>query len=85
MSRFSTVYLYESLSKIVRFIVNNGGIIYTFIGDKMIEKYLKYKFKISTFDVLESTNTTAKELAQNGEEEGTVIIAKKQTAGKGRL
>ena len=73
------------LDKTTRFIDNNDAIIYTFNGDKMIEKYLRYKFKISTFDVLESTNTTAKELAQNGADEGTVIIAKEQTAGKGRL
>ena len=73
------------LDKTTRFIDNNGVIIYTFNGDKMIEKYLNQKFKISIFDVLESTNITAKESAQNGAAEGTVIIAKEQTAGKGRL
>ena len=37
------------------------------------------------YDLLESTNITAKEEAINGADEGTVIIAKTQTAGKGRL
>jgi len=34
---------------------------------------------------LESTNITAKELAESGTEHGTVIIANHQTAGKGRF
>lgn len=32
-----------------------------------------------------STNTVAKELAQNGADEGTVVIATRQTMGKGRM
>jgi len=34
---------------------------------------------------LPSTNTTAKELAAAGASEGTVVIARRQTAGRGRL
>ena len=40
-------------------------------------------FKV--YDSLISTNKTAKELAENGAKEGTVIVAKKQTGGRGRL
>jgi BirA family biotin operon repressor/biotin-[acetyl-CoA-carboxylase] ligase len=36
-------------------------------------------------DVLESTNTTLRELAQAGEPEGTVVVAEEQRAGRGRL
>ncbi|SHI42493.1 BirA family transcriptional regulator, biotin operon repressor / biotin-[acetyl-CoA-carboxylase] ligase [Dethiosulfatibacter aminovorans DSM 17477] len=41
--------------------------------------------KIVHFDSVDSTNTAAKELADKGEEHGTVIIGEEQTAGKGRL
>lgn len=37
------------------------------------------------FDEVESTNKTAFELANTGAEEGTVVIARSQTDGKGRL
>lgn len=40
--------------------------------------------KIESFKVTDSTNIRAKQLAEFGEEEGTLIIAEKQTAGKGR-
>lgn len=39
---------------------------------------------IKTYEVLESTNVTAKEEAAKGAENGTVIVADRQTAGKGR-
>jgi BirA family biotin operon repressor/biotin-[acetyl-CoA-carboxylase] ligase len=41
--------------------------------------------KLLMVDVLESTNTTLRELAQGGEPEGTVVVAEEQRAGKGRL
>ena len=41
--------------------------------------------KIILFDELPSTNSKAKELARNGGEEGTVIIAKVQKKGRGRF
>lgn len=41
--------------------------------------------KIMYFDSLESTNTTAKDLADKGQEHGTVIVGEEQSAGKGRL
>jgi BirA family transcriptional regulator, biotin operon repressor / biotin---[acetyl-CoA-carboxylase] ligase len=41
--------------------------------------------KIFTYDSIDSTNACAKMLASNGAEEGTVVIAEFQTAGRGRL
>jgi len=40
--------------------------------------------KIESLEVTDSTNIRAKQLAEFGEEEGTLIIAEQQTAGKGR-
>lgn len=40
--------------------------------------------KIIYFESLDSTNTKVCELAHQGAEEGTVVVAEKQTAGKGR-
>ena len=40
---------------------------------------------ISSFDVVESTNTEANRLAQEGAPEGTLIVADAQTKGRGRL
>lgn len=45
---------------------------------------IKLKYKIYSFEKLESTNDKAKEIARD-EKEGTVIIAKEQTKGRGRL
>ncbi len=41
--------------------------------------------KIFTYDSIDSTNTCAKTLASAGAEEGAVVIAEYQTAGRGRL
>jgi len=41
--------------------------------------------KFFVYDALPSTNATAKELAQKGEPEGTVIISRTQTQGRGRF
>jgi BirA family biotin operon repressor/biotin-[acetyl-CoA-carboxylase] ligase len=41
--------------------------------------------KLLMLDVLESTNTTLRELARGGEPEGTVVVAEEQRAGRGRL
>jgi len=37
------------------------------------------------FDELDSTNSTAKELAHDGAEEGTIVIARTQNQGRGRF
>ena len=50
-----------------------------------IKKYLKSDFDITVFDSIESTNTYLKEKAKNGAAEGTVVIARSQSGGKGRL
>ena len=49
--------------------------------------YLKdenYASKVRVYKASESTNKTAKEMAINGHEHGTVVIADTQTSGKGR-
>ncbi len=50
-----------------------------------INKHLTCNAEIIAYDTVSSTNTVAKELAQNGAEEFTTIIANSQTKGKGRL
>ncbi len=59
-----------------------------------MEKYFAEKIKIhlndDDFDIVfldstDSTNTYAKRLAQNGAKEGTAVIAKSQSMGRGRL
>ncbi len=52
--------------------------------DKRILKSKNEKDLI-VYDKATSSNTLAKELAKNGAEEGTVVLVKSQTAGKGRL
>lgn len=42
------------------------------------------KLRIHQYPAVSSTNTTAKEMAASGAEEGVVVIAEEQTAGKGR-
>lgn len=37
------------------------------------------------YDCIDSTNSAAKEMARDGAPEGTVVVAKAQTAGRGRL
>ena len=44
-----------------------------------------WKEQIQVHEVLDSTNVYAKELARQGAAEGTVVIARSQTAGRGRL
>ena len=37
-----------------------------------------------SFQTIDSTNTYARALAADGEEEGTLVVAEEQTAGRGR-
>ena len=58
------------------------------ISKEKIESCLKTKIlgrKIHYYQVLSSTNKLAKNLALHGASEGTLVIAEKQTEGKGRL
>lgn len=50
-----------------------------------IRKHLNNNVDIILYDVASSSNTLAKELAKNGKKEGTVVIVKSQTKGRGRL
>lgn len=43
------------------------------------------RIKVYSFDTVDSTNEIAKDLAANGCDEGVVVCAERQTAGKGRL
>lgn len=47
--------------------------------------HIKLVKKLLVFDEVSSTNSTAKELAQAGAEEGTIVIARKQQHGRGRF
>jgi len=40
--------------------------------------------KVESHNIINSTNTRAKQLAELGAEEGTLVVAEEQTAGKGR-
>lgn len=40
--------------------------------------------QVESFDCVDSTNTKAKQLAEAGSEEGLLVVAEKQTGGKGR-
>ena len=50
-----------------------------------VNGYLEKPRKILVYEKEPSSNTIAKAMCQNGEPEGTVIIVKSQTEGKGRL
>ena len=62
------------------------------VPDKLLPDDIKFKLKtkiigkeIYTFTKTNSTNVLAYDIAEKGAKEGTIIIAKKQDAGKGRL
>ena len=44
-----------------------------------------WRDRILVYDVLDSTNDHARQLAKEGAPEGTVVIARQQTAGRGRM
>ncbi len=52
---------------------------------KQIENNLKQNCKILLIDNVDSTNNYLKILAEKGESENTVVIAKRQSGGKGRM
>ncbi len=55
------------------------------INKELIKTFLHHEFDITVFDCIPSTNDFAKEAAKNGAREGTVIISRTQSKGKGRL
>ena len=48
-----------------------------------ISSLLKGKFNVLVFDEVESTNVTLTRLARNSVTEGTIVIARRQSAGRG--
>ncbi len=63
--------------------INDGS-----ISQSQIEKYLTTSVlgkKIYVFDCIDSTNSYAKKLAADGVEDGALIVANQQSAGRGRL
>jgi len=59
-----------------------------FVNDFAIRHYLKTKVlgqRIHSYQSLGSTNNTAWKLAEEGAPEGTLLVADRQTAGRGRM
>jgi BirA family biotin operon repressor/biotin-[acetyl-CoA-carboxylase] ligase len=54
------------------------------LSERGITTFLHHKIPIRIYDCVESTNDIAKELAAAGAENGTVVIAERQSSGKGR-
>ena len=62
------------------------------VPDRMLPDEIQYKLntkiigkRVFAYEKIGSTNDAAKELAANGEPEGTVVFAECQTKGRGRL
>lgn len=55
------------------------------INPNIITSMLEYPLAVSVFDELASTNLTAREIARSGDRREQVIIARRQTRGRGRL
>lgn len=55
------------------------------VSPQSIKKYLNRNLDIIVLDEIDSTNNYLKKLASDGAAEGTVVVSKKQTSGKGRL
>lgn len=52
---------------------------------KYLDEQLKDSVRIEVYDCVDSTNNVVRQLAGEGAAEGTVVIAQRQTGGKGRL
>lgn len=72
--------------------VTNRGYVLLSMPDIFSSNYMetlltncKMNWKVHFYDEVDSTNNYAKKLASMGAPAGTVIVADKQTAGKGRL
>lgn len=77
-------YVIESVSKLGYKLVSAPDL----LTSQEIDEYLNTKYigrNIIHFDTIDSTNTKAKELAAQGEIDGTLIISEEQTLGRGRL
>ena len=72
--------------------VTNRGYCLSEFGDALSESALRRflpdggkQWNIRVFDTISSTNTVLKEMAEQGEPEGTILIASEQSAGRGRM
>jgi len=70
----------------------NLGYFLSMVPDRLYAEEIKVYLKTAKIggtviyqDAVDSTNITAKDIAEKGFEEGTVVVAEMQTAGKGRL
>ncbi len=50
-----------------------------------VSHFMKKCRNVAVFETLPSTNKTAKDFAEQGAEEGFIVVAESQTAGRGRL
>ena len=72
-------------------VTNKGYCLHTdndIVSVQSITPYLTrsaLNFTLEVRQSVTSTNTIAKEMAANGAKEGTVLIAREQTAGRGRM
>lgn len=71
--------------------VTNKGYRLVKTPDKLYAPYIESMLKsecvcdsVQCFETIDSTNIKAKQLAEAGEKEGSLIVADKQTAGRGR-
>jgi len=55
------------------------------IDKRVIEDYIKSDVKVLVFDELTSTNNKARKLAEQGKTGFTLVIARKQSGGRGRM
>lgn len=54
------------------------------VSAQSIKKHLKYELDVTVIEETDSTNNYLKKLASDGAKEGVVIVAQRQTGGKGR-
>lgn len=75
----------------IKAVTNKGYCLQTnndIISSESITPFLKgdaVNFELNVYQTVTSTNTVAKDLASRGAREGTVIIAREQTEGRGRM
>ncbi|MCR5704057.1 MAG: biotin--[acetyl-CoA-carboxylase] ligase [Eubacterium sp.] len=55
------------------------------LSAQSIAKYCNHSLTIEVYETITSTNTVLKEKAGEGAEHGTVLVAKEQTSGRGRM
>lgn len=72
--------------------INNRGYRLDILSDMITQQGIKmhlvpqnYKYNITIYDSVDSTNNYGKKLISNGSKEATIIIANEQTKGRGRM